>query len=86
MQKVKVYSKDHCGYCDSVKRLLKKLNIAFEETNLEHNPAERDRLSSLAGGYRTMPMIWIGEDFIGGASDVEALHLSGELLRKISRD
>ena len=85
MQKVKVYSKNHCSYCDAVKRLFKKLNIEFEEQNLEKNPEERERLSALAGGYRTMPMVWIGDEFIGGYTDVEALHLSGQLFAKINR-
>ncbi len=85
MQKVKVYTKNYCSYCDSLKRLFKKINVEYEETNLEKNPQERERLSQLAGGYRTMPMVWIGDEFIGGYADVETLHLSGQLFTKINR-
>jgi glutaredoxin 3 len=86
VQKVMVYTKNHCSYCDSLKRLLKKINLPYEEQNLEKLPDERERLSKLAGGYRTMPMVWIGQEFIGGYTDFEALYLSGELFTKINRE
>ncbi|MCX6126197.1 MAG: glutaredoxin [Proteobacteria bacterium] len=85
MQIVKLFTKDACPYCDAAKRLLKKLAISFEEKNLENDAAERQRLSVLAGGYRTMPMIWIGETFVGGYSELDALNQRGELLPKIQR-
>lgn len=83
MQPVKLYTKNHCPYCESAKRLFQKLSVTYEEKNLENDPLERQRLSAAAGGYRTMPMIWIGEEFIGGFSEVDALHRRGELLPKI---
>lgn len=85
MQKVKLYTKNMCPYCDAAKRLFKSQNISYEETNLEREPEERERLSAKAGGWRTMPMIWIGEQFIGGFDDVQALHQRGELLSKIQQ-
>ena len=85
MKQVRFYTKNNCPYCDSAKRLLQKLNISFEEKNLERDPVERQRLSELAGGYRTMPMIWIGDDFVGGFSELDALHRNGELLTKIGQ-
>ncbi len=83
MKQIRLYTKNFCPYCDSAKRLLLKLNVTFEEKNLEQDPAERQRLSALAGGYRTMPMIWIGDEFIGGFSELDALHRQGQLLPKI---
>lgn len=83
MEKVKLYTKNMCPYCESAKRLFKKLEIPYEEKNLENDPEERMRLSQLAGGWRTMPMIWIGEDFIGGFDDVNRLHQKGELLPRV---
>jgi glutaredoxin 3 len=80
---VKVYTKNHCSYCDALKRLLAKIKVEYQEENLEKRPDERQRLSALAGGYRTMPMVWIGDEFIGGYTDVEALYLSGDLFNKI---
>lgn len=83
MQPVKLYTKNMCPYCDAAKRLFKKLEISYDEVNLEKDPEERMRLSEKAGGWRTMPMIWIGEQFIGGFDDLQALHQRGELLSKL---
>ncbi len=85
MQKVRLYTKNMCPYCESAKRLFKTLGVAYEEENLENKPEERMRLSEAAGGWRTMPMIWVGDEFIGGFNDVEALHKRGEFLPKIER-
>ncbi len=83
MKKVIVYTKNSCPYCDSAKRLLKQLSIPFEEENLEHNPEKRQTLSQKANGYRTMPMIWVGDTFVGGFSDLDALNKSGGLMTMI---
>lgn len=86
MKTIRLYTKNFCPYCDAAKRLFQRLNLSYEEKNLENDPAERQRLSALAGGYRTMPMIWIGEEFVGGYSDVEALHERGELFPKLEKN
>jgi glutaredoxin 3 len=83
MATIRLYTKNHCPYCDSAKRLFKRLGLEYVEENLESNPTKRQELSQRAGGYRTMPMIWVGEEFIGGFSDVQALHDRGELLAKV---
>lgn len=83
MKTVKLYTKNMCPYCDSAKRLFQKLAIPYEEINLENDPDERARVSEKAGGWRTMPMIWIGEQFLGGFEDVQKLHQRGELLPKV---
>ena len=83
MKKVHIYTKNACPYCDAAKRLFEKLNVNFEESNMESNPEERARLSAANGGWRTMPMIFIGDEFIGGFDDTKALHAKGQLLPKI---
>lgn len=37
--KVIVYSADWCGFCHAAKDYFHKLNVAFEERNVEQNPA-----------------------------------------------
>lgn len=63
--------------------LLKKLDLTFEETDLGQDPELRARLSSENGGWRTVPMIFIGEDFVGGFTELANLHKSGELMKKV---
>jgi glutaredoxin len=84
MSKLKIYTKSHCPYCDSAKRLFSQLNQQYEEINLENDPDLRSKLSSENGGWRTMPMIFAGTEFLGGFTDVKALHDRGEFLPKLS--
>jgi glutaredoxin 3 len=41
-------------------------------------------LSEANGGWRTVPMIFIGDKFMGGFMDVKAVHDRGELLPLIN--
>ena len=78
--KVRVYTTNVCPYCVAAKRMLKELNVSFDEINLENQLELRMQLSRENGGWRTVPMIFIGETFIGGFTDMKAIHDRGELL------
>lgn len=84
MNTVKIYSTTVCPYCDAAKRLLKSLGVPYEDINLEGQDEERQRLSEANGGWRTVPMIFIGDRFIGGFDDLRALHSRGELMSTIN--
>jgi len=83
MKTIRVYTTTVCPYCVAAKRFLKELNLAFEEINLENNPELRQKLSQENGGWRTVPMIFVGDDFVGGFTDLKALHDGGKLLPKL---
>lgn len=80
MKQVKIYTTKICPYCEAAKRLFKSLGVAYEEISLEGRPEERTRLSAENGGWRTVPMIFVGERFIGGFDDAKKLHDRGELM------
>ena len=84
MQKIRVYTTSMCPYCVSAKRLLQSLNLTFEEINLENDLALRQKLSAENNGYRTVPMIFIGAEFIGGYTELTALHQKNALLAKVN--
>jgi len=77
--KVIVYSTTYCPYCDNAKSLLKRLNIPFEDINVEDQPELRQKLSAENGGWRTVPMIFIDNTFVGGYTDLKKLHDEGKL-------
>ncbi len=79
MNSVRIYTTKVCPYCQSAKELFRSLGVAFEEISLEGNPELRAQLSEENGGWRTVPMVFVGERFIGGYSDAKALHDKGEL-------
>lgn len=79
MLKIKVYSTSYCSFCDAAKRLLKKLALAFEDVNLDGQDELREKLSQENRGYRTVPMIFIDDKFIGGFTELKSLADQGKL-------
>ena len=65
-----VYTTNVCPYCQSAKRLLTEKNISFEEVGLDDKPDLRMELSEKFGGWRTVPMIVLDGEFIGGYDDL----------------
>ena len=79
---VTVYTTGFCGYCVRVKNLLERHGIAYTEVNAEDHPGLREKLLEKSG-RRTLPQVYVGERFLGGADEITALHHSGELLKRI---
>jgi glutaredoxin 3 len=79
MAKVLIYTKTVCPYCDAAKNLFEKLGVAFEAINLDGQNELRAKLSAENGGFRTVPMIFINDKFMGGFDDVNKIHQQGEL-------
>jgi len=79
MTQVKIYTTSTCPYCDAAKHLLKQLKIPYEEENLDHNQELRMKLSQENNGWRTVPMIFIDGQFIGGFDDLNKLYKTGKL-------
>lgn len=84
MQKIIIYSTQSCGYCNAAKELLTARGLAFEVIDLTSDIEKRRELSE-AHHYFTVPMIFIGDAFIGGYTDLAALDASGELSKKLVR-
>lgn len=80
MRDVKVYTTSYCGYCGAAKKLLQQVGLPFEEIGLDDKPELRRKLSEENGHYRTVPMIFIDGKFIGGYTDLQALHRQGMLV------
>ena len=67
-----VYTTQVCPYCQSAKRLLQDKGIAFEEIALDDKPDLRMELSQKFNGWRTVPMIVLNGEFIGGYTELTA--------------
>ena len=76
---VQIYTRRWCFYCAAARRLFKKLGVGFEEIKLGGRPELRREVSERAGGWPTVPMIFIGPRFVGGYAEAAALHRSGAL-------
>ncbi len=76
---IRVYTTNFCPYCVNAKKFLTSLGLPFTEINLEEDPELRSKLSSENNGWRTVPIIFIGDHFVGGFTDLKALHDSGKM-------
>lgn len=81
---VTIYTTSTCGFCHAAKRLLTTKKVAFDEINLSEKPPEVRQSLMERTQHRTVPQIFIGEQFIGGFDDMNALNASGELDKLLS--
>jgi len=78
MPRIRVYSTRWCGYCVRAKALLESRGIEYEEISLDDDPAFRQKLFDLTGGW-TVPQIIIDGRPIGGYTELWRLDRDGLL-------
>ncbi|MDP3921676.1 MAG: glutaredoxin 3 [Candidatus Omnitrophota bacterium] len=82
-KEVKIYTTTYCPHCTRAKNLLKGKGVSFQEIDVTADDELREKLSAETG-WMTVPMIFIGDEFIGGADELYALDGSGDLDGKIT--
>ncbi len=65
------------------KRLLETKGIDYEEVRLDENHGKRNELVEKLN-WRTVPMIFIKDRFVGGYTELAGLEDSGELYRMLA--
>ena len=83
MKNVTIYTTLTCPYCFRAKRLLKKLDISYQEISVDFKPKLRSEMASKAG-KTSVPQIWFGDDHIGGCDELHALHEEGNLSQALN--
>jgi glutaredoxin 3 len=73
-----MYTTRWCGYCVRAKTLLESKDLAYEEIHLDEDPAFRQKLFDLTGGW-TVPQILIDGRPIGGYTELWRLDREGGL-------
>ena len=64
--------------------LLKRRGIEYTEISVEDSPGLRDELVAKSG-RRSLPQVFLGERYLGGAEELAAMDRSGELDRLLSK-
>ena len=78
MFKIVIYTTRICPFCIHAKRLLQSKGAPFDERRVDGKPDLRQRMMR-ESGQRTVPQIWIGQQHVGGYSELYALDKSGKL-------
>ncbi len=79
MKKVTLVGVTWCGYCRGAKELLSKLSIEFDDIDVTNDDQLRADYSKKANGHTTVPMVFIGDIFVGGYTELAGLHKKGDL-------
>ena len=79
MKKVVIYTGDLCIHCDWAIDLLNRKNIEFTEYNIGQDAAKREEMLKKSNGAKTVPQIFIGEHYVGGNAELQALDRENKL-------
>lgn len=82
-KQVTIYTTRHCPHCARAKGLLRSKNITFKEVDLTEDDNTRTKLEKQTG-WMTVPMIFVGDEFLGGARELDELEAKGELGKKLA--
>ena len=85
MKTVRIYTKSTCGYCHMAKRLLDNENIPFEEIDVTFDSEKHQEMIELSGRY-TVPQVFIGEQAIGGFTELAGLQAGNQLNKMLESD
>jgi len=77
--RVRLYTSQWCSYCFAARQLLERLGVDYDEIHLDDDPGLRRLVAEAAGNWTTVPMIFIGDRFVGGFTELVALHRNGRL-------
>jgi glutaredoxin 3 len=76
---VEIYTWSTCPFCIRAKALLKKKGVDFTEYTIDGDEVARDQMAQRANGRRSVPQIFINDQYIGGCDDIHALDRQGKL-------
>jgi glutaredoxin 3 len=71
MKKIVLYTMDRCPYCKNAKELLKKRGFTYEEILLSMDDDAAWDALTLKSGMKTVPVIYAGDQLIGGFTDLK---------------
>jgi len=83
MSQVVLYGTRFCPFCIQASRLLNNKGIEFEDIPLDSDPQLRSAVMDRSSRH-TVPQIWIGDDHLGGFTELRDLDMQGGLDSLIS--
>ncbi|QCE33930.1 glutaredoxin 3 [Acetobacteraceae bacterium] len=79
MHKVQIYTQPGCPFCQRALALLEDKGIPFEHIDAPRGSEAREAVIKRSGGQKTVPVIFIDGELIGGCDALLSLENSGRL-------
>ena len=80
-----MYSGTPCSYCEAAKALLTSKKILFDEIDVWKDKDKAKEMLQRTNGARTIPQIFIGDQYIGGNQELQEAKRDG-VLEKLLKD
>ena len=78
MSTITMYSTGTCPYCVQAESLLKRKGLTVNKIRIDQNASEFDNMIAKTG-KRTVPQIFIDDQYVGGFDNLVALDRDGRL-------
>ncbi len=82
MNKIEIYSKEWCPYCNKAKALLKSKGLDYKEIDTTYDETLEQEMMERSK-RQTVPQIFIDQVSIGGYDDLSQMNATGELDRML---
>lgn len=79
MANVEIYTWSTCPFCRRAKSLLENKGVEYTEYDITGDEDARAKMVERTGGPKSVPQIFIDDQYIGGCDDLHALDEQGEL-------
>ena len=79
MANIEIYTWETCPFCRRAKELLDAKDMDYKEYMIQGDEDARDKMAERANGRRTVPQIFINDQWIGGCDDMYLLEAEGKL-------
>lgn len=76
---VEIYTWQTCPYCIRAKLLLWWKGVNYTEYKIDGDQEARNQMAERAKGQRTVPQIFINNQYVGGCDDLYSLDGKGQL-------
>ena len=84
MANVEIYTWETCPFCRKAKEILDTKDVDYTEYMIQGDDEARNKMAERANGRRTVPQIFINDQWIGGCDDLQLLEAEGQLDKKLA--
>jgi glutaredoxin 3 len=77
--RILIYSSLLCPYCFAAKKLLRKLNLNYQEILIDNSPEVKNQMIRVCNGRKTVPQVFFGNNHVGGYDDLKKIYEEGKI-------